>query len=114
MRPPHFRQRVMSMAKTRAARGATRLVGGRSARKAQRRVPRIFRPPGRLAQMQLAVALTPIVWLVILLTIALGGVAVKCAGARGWWVVAGIAGLLVVTNPSADDHDDALDRKSVV
>ena len=61
--------------------------------------------------MQLAVALTPMVWLVILFTVVLGGVAVKRAGARGWWVLAGIAGLLVVTNPSADDHDDALRRE---
>ena len=28
--------------------------------------------------------------------------------ARGWWVIAGIAALLVATNPSVDDHDDAL------
>ena len=58
--------------------------------------------------MQLAMALTPIVWLVIILAVVLGGVAVRQAGARGWWVLGGIAALLVVTNPSADDHDDAL------
>lgn len=58
--------------------------------------------------MQLAIALTPVVWLVIILAVVLGGVAIRYAGARGWWVLGGIAALLVVTNPSADDHDDAL------
>lgn len=58
--------------------------------------------------MQLGIALTPVVWLVVIAAVVLGGFAVRSAGARGWWVLAGIAVLLVATNPSADDHDDAL------
>lgn len=58
--------------------------------------------------MQLGIALTPIVWLVVIAVVIFGGVAVRSAGARGWWVIAGISALLVVTNPSADAHDNAL------
>ena len=58
--------------------------------------------------MQLAIALTPFSWLVILAVVILGGIAVRSAGARGWWVLAGIVALLVATNPSGDAHRDAL------
>lgn len=51
------------------------------------------------------------VWLVVIVAVVLGGIAVRSAGARGWWVLAGIAALLVATNPSAAAHDDALHRE---
>lgn len=44
---------------------------------------RMFRPLGRLIRMQLGIALTPIVWLVVIGVVVLGGVVVRSAGARG-------------------------------
>ncbi len=84
------------------------LLPGARARGQARQNLRMFRPSGRLTRMQLGIALTPIVWLVVIGVVVLGGIGVRSAGARGWWVIAGIAALLVATNPSADDHDNAL------
>lgn len=58
--------------------------------------------------MQLAIALTPFVWLLVVALVILGGIAIRGAGARGWWVLAGIAALLVFTNPSSESHSEAL------
>jgi hypothetical protein len=69
------------------------------------------RPASRLLGMLLGIALTPVVWIVILVILALGGVAVRRAGPHGWWVLAGIAALLAVTNPSSTSHNDALRRE---
>lgn len=59
----------------------------------------------------LGIALTPVVWLIILTIVILGGVAVRRAGAHGWWVLAGLAAVLAVTNPTAESHSDALRRE---
>lgn len=59
----------------------------------------------------LGIVLTPVVWLVILVIVILGGIAVRRAGARGWWILAVIAAVLAVTNPSAESHNDALRRE---
>lgn len=61
--------------------------------------------------MLLGIALTPIVWVVILVILALGGVAIRRAGPHGWWIMAGIAAVLAVTNPSSASHSDALHRE---
>lgn len=61
--------------------------------------------------MLLGIALTPVVWLVIVAIVLLGGVAVRRAGAHGWWILAGIAALLAVTNPATESHSDALRRE---
>jgi hypothetical protein len=61
--------------------------------------------------MLLGIALTPVAWLVILVIVVLGGVAVRRAGAHGWWILAGIAAVLAVTNSAAESHSDALRRE---
>lgn len=62
-------------------------------------------------RMQLGIALTPVVWVVILSVIALGALAVRRARQHGWWILAGAAMLLAVTNPSPESHNDALHRE---
>jgi hypothetical protein len=61
--------------------------------------------------MLLGIALTPIVWVVILVIVAFGGVAIRRAGTHGWWIMAGIAAVLAATNPSSASHSDALRRE---
>lgn len=61
--------------------------------------------------MQLGIALTPAVWVVILFVIALGALAVRRARQHGWWILAGVAMVLAATNPSAASHNDALHRE---
>ncbi len=44
--------------------------------------------------MLLGIALTPVVCVIILVVVALGGVAIRRAGTHGWWIVVGIATVL--------------------
>ena len=67
--------------------------------------------PSAVFGAMLGIALTPTVWIVILVLVILGGIAVRRAGAHGWWILAGIAAVLAVTNPTAESHSDALRRE---
>lgn len=56
----------------------------------------------------LAIALSPVIWLVILALIVLGGIAVRRAGKHGYLVIGGVVVLLALTNPSAESHKDSI------
>ncbi len=59
----------------------------------------------------LAIALSPVIWLVILSVVVLGGIAVHRAGKHGFLVVGGIIVLLALTNPSAQAHKDSIQQE---